>query len=105
MNKDIPKDAYYACGICEWKSLNIYLAIEHAQREHKGREEITEKTMKQSYKIDKKRDKPFTGDDGEKVPYFWYSATRGDGVKIQFGTSNGLFEVGQVVELELEKRE
>jgi len=57
--------------------------------------------------ITKKKDGSFDPKDGgEKVVYFWYNAERdSDGVNFQFGSKDGSYEVGDDLELELEKYE
>lgn len=57
-------------------------------------------------KISEKKVKPFIGDDGEQRPYAWYKAIRiDDGVTFQFGSKNLEHEVGDEVEINLEKSE
>lgn len=49
---------------------------------------------------------PFTGDEGERVEYFWYRAVReSDGVTIRFGSMDGTHEAGDEVDLDIEKYE
>lgn len=56
-------------------------------------------------KIIKKVSKPFKGNDGEEIMYFWYTALRqGDGVTIQFGSPNE-YEEAETISVNLEKRE
>lgn len=58
------------------------------------------------YKITKKISKPFKGETGEEIAYFWYTATRlSDNVVIQFGSMWGDYEEGETLELNLERRE
>ena len=57
-------------------------------------------------KITGKTEKPFKGDEGDLIPYFWYKAVREeDGVTLQFGSKKGEHLVGDTLELELEKTE
>lgn len=49
--------------------------------------------------------KPFTGGDGEKVPYFWIKAQREDGVTIEFGTQQDHHTVGETETVNLERVE
>jgi len=52
------------------------------------------------------KNKPFQGDDGSEIPYSWVKAEReSDGVTIEFGTKDDSHEVGETVELNIEKSE
>lgn len=51
-------------------------------------------------KIVKKEPKPFTGDDGEDLAWFWYRAEKDNGFLVRFG-SNQDHEIGQTVEIHL----
>lgn len=56
--------------------------------------------------IVKKTLKPFKGDKGEMIPYAFYKAKReSDGVTIEFGSKVTTHEVGDNLELLLEKNE
>lgn len=55
--------------------------------------------------ITKKTDKPFKGEDGELVEYFWYSATTSDNLRLQFGSPNNKYEIGQEYEINIGKYE
>lgn len=56
--------------------------------------------------ITEKKPKPFIGKDDQEYDYFWYKGDRQeDGVTIQFGSINGKYEVGQLVDVSLEKFE
>jgi len=58
------------------------------------------------YKIKDVKEKPFTGEDGEKIPYFWYKAERiSDGVTLTIGSKNGDLKIGEEEDLDVEKRE
>jgi len=58
------------------------------------------------YKIKDVKEKPFTGENGEKIPYFWYKAERiSDGVTLTFGSKNGNLDIGSETDLDIEKRE
>lgn len=58
------------------------------------------------YEIKKVRDGSFKNDEGELIPYFWIKALRlEDNVSLEFGSKSGDFEIGDEVELELEKTE
>lgn len=51
-------------------------------------------------KIKDKKAKPFQGDDGETLEYFWYKAERSeDQVVIRFGSMNGAYEAGKEYDL------
>lgn len=55
--------------------------------------------------ITKARDGGFTNEEGEKIEYHWYKALRGeDGATIEFGSVNE-YEVGDKLEIDLEKTE
>lgn len=57
-------------------------------------------------KITAKKAKPFVGDEGEEVEYFWYTSIReGDGITIKFGSMRSDHEIGDVEEIDLEKTE
>jgi len=57
-------------------------------------------------KIIEKKEKPFTGDSGEEISYFWYKAVReGDGITIKFGSMRDDHVLGDIEEVELEKSE
>lgn len=60
--------------------------------------------MKQTLKIISVRAKPFKGQDGSDIMYFWYTAVRGDGVQIQFGSLYEYTE-GENAEVDLIKTE
>jgi len=62
--------------------------------------------MPQKYKIKKVTEKPFRGDDGEDISYFWYRALRlSDNTTIQFGSTFGGLKEGETYDLEIEKYE
>jgi len=46
-------------------------------------------------KITKKKDKPFTGNEGTTIPYFWYTGLLETGERIQFGSKEGRHELGE----------
>jgi len=57
-------------------------------------------------KILKKKDGTFQGRDGSQVKYYWYKALRSDTqVTINFGSRNGDYEEGDVLDILLEKYE
>jgi len=57
-------------------------------------------------KITAKKEKPFIGDEGDEIIYFWYSGLREeDGATIKFGSLSGDYEVGSIVDILLEKSE
>lgn len=49
--------------------------------------------------------KPFEKDDGEMQDWAYYKAKTADGITIEFGSKNMEYEVGDNVELDLEKTE
>lgn len=50
--------------------------------------------------------KPFTNDDGDQIPYFWYKALRStDDVTITFGSKRGDLPLNQELSLNIEKYE
>jgi len=55
--------------------------------------------------ITRKRDGSFQGDGGETIPYTWYKALTADELTIEFGSKDSSHEVGQTLELEIEKFE
>mgnify|MGYP001565594847 CR=1 FL=1 len=58
------------------------------------------------YEIKKKTVKPFRNNDGDMMDYCWYNAVReGDGVIIQFGSSNLDYSEGESYEIEIGKFE
>lgn len=61
--------------------------------------------MKEKLKIVKVRDGSFDGEDG-RIEYWWIKALRlSDGITLEFGSKTGGFEVGEEVEVLLEKTE
>ncbi|HNV97621.1 MAG TPA: hypothetical protein PKL13_04990 [bacterium] len=57
------------------------------------------------FTIKEKKVKPFTTSEGKKMDYAWYKALREDGVTIKFGSMDCSHEIGDEVEIELEKTE
>jgi len=57
------------------------------------------------YTIKEKKVKPFQTSEGDKMDYAWYKALRGDGVTIKFGSMDCSHEVGDEVNIDLEKIE
>lgn len=57
--------------------------------------------------ITKVKARPFDGDDGEKIPYFWTKATRkSDGVTIEFGGRvDHTEDLDKELDLDIEKTE
>jgi len=55
--------------------------------------------------ITRKRDGSFDGDGGERVEYYWYKALLATGVTIEFGSRVSTHEVGQELDLDIEKTE
>jgi hypothetical protein len=56
--------------------------------------------------ITQKTNKPFIGSEGDPIDYFWYVGLREeDNVSIRFGSTDGSMEIGQKVDLILEKTE
>lgn len=56
-------------------------------------------------KIQKVRDGSFKGDEGEPVEWYWVKGETEDGVTIEFGTPNTIYEAGQTVTVDIEKTE
>jgi len=57
-------------------------------------------------KILKSKSKPFPGDQGNDIPYFWYDAVRLDTeTKFQFGSRDGGHDIGSEYDLEIYKSE
>lgn len=57
-------------------------------------------------KITDKKEKPFIGDEGDEINYFWYTGVReDDGVSIKFGSMNPDYQVNETVDVNLEKTE
>jgi len=49
--------------------------------------------------------KPFSGQGGEEVAYYWTKAEMEDGTKIEFGTKNDYTDIiGETEEIEVEKQ-
>lgn len=62
--------------------------------------------MKANLKITRVKDGSFTGDDGDRITYFWVKGEDTEtGLTIEFGTKRPDYEVGDEVEVELEKTE
>jgi len=62
--------------------------------------------IKMKIKILKRRQKNFTGGEGEEIQYFWYKALRlSDGVTFEFGSADAAHELDEEYDLEIEKRE
>jgi len=56
-------------------------------------------------KITKVTERPFVGNEGKEISYYWYKGLReGDGVTINFGSKNE-FSLNDEVDLDLEKTE
>jgi hypothetical protein len=55
--------------------------------------------------ITEKTAKPFVGDEGNEIEYYWYKGVREDGIAIRFGSTDGEHEMGKTVEINLEKTE
>lgn len=52
-----------------------------------------------------RKQKDFNGSEGRKIPYYWYTARTEAGVRITFGSKVGDHNVGQTLELNVEKVE
>jgi len=55
--------------------------------------------------ITEKKAKPFAGNDGKEMDYFWYKGEKKDGLTISFGSIDGSHEIGDNVDVDLEKTE
>lgn len=60
--------------------------------------------METQLQILTKKAKPFKGNEGDQIMYFWYDARRGDDVQIQFGSLRE-YEPGEEIKLSLIKTE
>jgi len=61
--------------------------------------------MKMIVKILSKREKPFKGDDGKMIPWYWYKAERtSDALALEIGSSQS-YEESDEEEMELQKVE
>lgn len=54
--------------------------------------------------IIKANPKPFEGDGGESIPYFWYKAKKEDGFVLKFGSKNE-YKEKELIDIDLEKTE
>jgi len=55
-------------------------------------------------KIHKVRSKPFKGEEGDMIPYFWYDGEKQDGLAINFGSKIAGHKVGTQVDVLLQEK-
>ena len=61
--------------------------------------------MKLQITITSKNEKPFQNNEGVEIPYFRYKGEKADGCTIQIGSMSGEHEIGDSLEMVLEKTE